>query len=95
MQIRKYQKDDRGIVGACIAGYDGHRGWLYAVAVLEQHRRAGTGAKLVNYAMQGLKKLGCVKVNLQIRPSNTAVSKFYQNLGFEIEERISMGAFTD
>ena len=27
------------IAGACIAGYDGHRGWLYAVAVLPRYQR--------------------------------------------------------
>jgi ribosomal protein S18 acetylase RimI-like enzyme len=27
------------LVGACMAGYDGHRGWLYAVAVLEEYRK--------------------------------------------------------
>ena len=55
------------IVGACMAGYDGHRGWLYAVAVSAELRRSGTGTLLVNAAIQQLTDLGCVKVNLQIR----------------------------
>ncbi len=81
------------IVGACMAGYDGHRGWLYAVAVSPEHRRKGTGKELVNLAMQALKELGCVKVNLQIRPTNTEVAEFYRSMGFSTEERLSMGAF--
>ncbi len=40
-------EDDGKIVGACMAGYDGHRGWLYAVAVLKEYRRASVGAELV------------------------------------------------
>ena len=81
------------LVGACMAGYDGHRGWLYAVAVLHGQRRKGTGQALVKYAMKSLKEKGCVKVNLQIRATNTEVAAFYQALGFVTEERLSMGAF--
>ena len=83
------------LVGACMAGYDGHRGWLYAVAVLEAHRRTGTGAELVSYAMGALKEKGCIKVNLQIRSTNTQVAAFYKSLGFVAEERLSMGAFIE
>ncbi len=80
------------LVGACMAGYDGHRGWLYAVGVLPKYRRNGTGAALVKLAIKFLKEIGCVKVNLQIRTTNTEVAAFYNSLGFSIEERLSMGA---
>ena len=79
------------IVGACMAGYDGHRGWLYAVAVDESFRRHGVGRELVSYAIDRLKQRGCIKVNLQIRADNHAVAKFYRDLGFDVEERLSMG----
>ena len=83
------------IIGACMVGYDGHRGWLYAVAVDPIHRRTGAGAKLVKSSLQALGQLGCIKVNLQIRSSNTGVADFYQSLGFSVEDRISMGAFIE
>jgi len=79
------------IVGACMAGYDGHRGWLYAVAVSPDFRRSGIGSLLVNAAIQQLKILGCIKVNLQIRSTNTSVAAFYKSLGFAMEDRLSMG----
>ena len=79
------------IVGTSMAGYDGHRGWLYAVAVLPEHRRSGTGSLLIKHAIQCLKELGCIKVNLQIRSTNTDVAEFYKSLGFKVEDRISMG----
>jgi ribosomal protein S18 acetylase RimI-like enzyme len=88
-------EDDGKIVGACMAGYDGHRGWLYAVAVLKEYRRAGRGAELVKHALQSLKKIGCKKVNLQIRSTNKEVEAFYKSLGFAVEDRISMGAFIE
>jgi hypothetical protein len=83
------------LVGACMAGYDGHRGWLYAVAVVREQRRNGAGEAIVKYAMKSLKEIGCVKVNLQIRSTNTEVAAFYKALGFAVEERLSMGAFID
>ena len=81
------------IIGACMAGYDGHRGWLYAVAVCNEQRRSGVGSALVQHAIQALKVMGCIKVNLQIRATNTEVITFYKSLGFVIEERLSMGTF--
>lgn len=84
-------EDARELLGACIAGYDGHRGWLYAVAVRQTQRRDGTGSALVEYAIQSLKSTGCKKVNLQIRSTNTEVAAFYKALGFATEDRLSMG----
>ena len=88
-------EDDRRIVGACMAGYDGHRGWLYSVAVLPDQRRRGIGQSLIKSAMKALREIGCIKVNLQIRASNHEVKAFYESLGFGVEERISMGAFLE
>jgi ribosomal protein S18 acetylase RimI-like enzyme len=84
-------EEGQKLVGACIAGYDGHRGWLYAVAVAESKRRGGTGSELIKYTMDALKKVGCEKVNLQIRSTNTKVKAFYESLGFITEDRLSMG----
>jgi len=42
-------------------------------------------------AEKGLEALGCPKVNLQVRPSNTAVISFYRSLGYNVEERVSLG----
>lgn len=86
---------ENAIVGACMAGYDGHRGWLYAVGVLPEHCRSGAGSELVAAAIAALKELGCVKVNLQIRSSNHEVAAFYKTLGFHTEERLSMGVTLD
>ena len=83
---------DGRLVGCCMAGYDGIRGWLYSVSVLQVYRGGGTGSELVSHVISALKELGCVKVNLQIRATNTQVAKFYASLGFEVEDRLSMGA---
>jgi ribosomal protein S18 acetylase RimI-like enzyme len=79
------------IVGAVMAGYDGVRGWIYHLAVAPERRRRGYGAQLVRAAEAGLRALGCPKVNLQVRASNRDVVAFYRSVGYEVEERVSMG----
>jgi len=86
------ESDNSGcIVGACMAGYDGHRGWLYAVAVLPDNRGSGIGKQLVLHSVDALQQLGCKKINLQIRSDNIAVANFYKSIGFSVEDRMSMG----
>jgi ribosomal protein S18 acetylase RimI-like enzyme len=82
---------DGSIVGTILSGYDGHRGWLYSVAVSPRQHRQGLGSKLVRHAETSLIALGCTKINLQVRATNAAVTAFYAELGYEVEERISMG----
>ncbi|WP_069384110.1 GNAT family N-acetyltransferase [Halomonas caseinilytica] len=84
-------EDDGEIIATCMAGYDGHRGWLYSVAVAASRQGEGLGRRMVEFAIERLRELGCVKVNLQIRGGNEEVADFYRRLGFDTEDRISMG----
>lgn len=79
------------IAGTAMGGYDGHRGWVYAVAVKPAYRRRGIGAALMRRLESALTELGCLKLNLQIRSGNEAVVNFYQRLGYAVEKRTSMG----
>jgi ribosomal protein S18 acetylase RimI-like enzyme len=79
------------VVGTIMAGYDGHRGWIYSVAVSPSHRRQAIGSQLVAHAERALIAKGSVKINLQIMQGNEAVTTFYESLGFSVEKRISMG----
>ena len=83
--------DDGAVVGTIMAGYDGHRGWIYSVAVAPSHRRHGLGSRLVSHAEQALTVKGCVKINLQIAEGNESVAGFYSSVGYEVEKRVSMG----
>ena len=84
-------RDQGKIIGTSMAGYDGHRGWLYSVAVDPDRQRQGIGRQLMDYAVDVLKTKGCVKINLQVRATNAGVVAFYEALGFVVEDRISMG----
>jgi ribosomal protein S18 acetylase RimI-like enzyme len=79
------------VIGTTMGGYDGHRGWVYSVAVSPRHRRRGIGRALFQCLEADLRARGCLKVNLQVRTNNAAVIAFYEKLGFRIEELISMG----
>lgn len=79
------------IVGTIMAGYDGHRGWIYSLAVDSALRGKGVGTSLVKHAENELLKRNCPKINLQILASNEGVKRFYEKNGYRIEERISMG----
>jgi len=78
------------VVGSLMAGYEGHRGWISRIAVLNAHRHKRIGQALLAEAERRLAALGCIKVNLQVVESNSAVVQFYKDAGYEIEPRISM-----
>ena len=83
--------DGEAVVGTLMAGYDGHRGWIYSLAVSPAHRRKGIGSRLVSHAEDALTAKGCLKINLQILEGNERVVEFYSSLGYTVEPRISMG----
>ena len=79
------------VIGSVMAGFDGHRGWVNYLAVHPDHRARGFGGQLMTAAEEHLGPLGCPKVNLQIRTANRDVVRFYENLGYELDDVVSMG----
>ena len=82
---------NKAVVGTIMAGYDGHRGWIYSIAVSPNHQKKGIGSALLAFAERKLSELGCMKINLQIIEGNEAVENFYIANGYQTEKRISMG----
>lgn len=81
-----------GVVGSTLmAGYDGHRGWFYRLAVSPHLRRGGLASALVREAERRLSERGCLKINLQTHIDNDAAVAFWRALGYRVEERVSMG----
>ncbi len=79
------------VIGTAMAGYDGHRGWIYSMAVHPDHRHRGMGSRLLAAAEERLISRGCVKINLQVTAGNEGVLPFYEAHGYAVEDRISMG----
>ena len=86
---------DGQVVGTVMAGFDGVRGWIHHLAVRGSHRRQGIASSLMRAAEKGLEIAGCPKVNLQVRATNSQVIAFYRSLGYELEERASLGKRLD
>ena len=82
---------DGSLVGTVMGGYDGHRGWVYSLAVSPEARRRGIGAALMQCVERELVARGCAKINLQVLASNAGTVEFYKKLGYAVEERVSMG----
>jgi len=83
--------EDSRIVATIMAGYEGHRGWINYLAVAPERQRAGLGRQMVTEAERRLHRLGCPKINLQIRRTNAGVIAFYRQLGYAEDDVVSMG----
>lgn len=83
------------VVASAMAGYDGHRGWLYYLAVDPTLQRSGIGRRLVERVEAELRACGCPKLNLQVRADNRAALRFYESLGYAVEDNIALGKRLD
>ena len=88
-------REDGRVVATAMIGHDGHRGWLYYVAVAPALQGKGIGAQIVAAGEEWLKARGVVKVQLLVRETNTRVVAFYEKLGFEVAPRVVMSKWID
>ena len=86
---------DQQIVASAMAGDDGHRGWLYYVAVDPADRNRGFGRAIVAAAESWLKARGREKTQLMVRAENTGVREFYAAIGYGEQPRIIMARWLD
>jgi ribosomal protein S18 acetylase RimI-like enzyme len=88
-------RDDSGIVASVLVGHDGHRGWVYYVAVDPDCRHKGYGRVIMDAAEHWLRLRGIEKLQLMVRPDNSQVQAFYQSLGYLEQERIIYAKWLD
>jgi ribosomal protein S18 acetylase RimI-like enzyme len=82
---------DDTVMATAMIGYDGHRGWVYYLAVHPTHRKQSHGRALMREAERLLVERGCPKINLLVRSTNNAVIEFYRSLGYAQDESVSLG----
>lgn len=80
-----------GVVATVMAGLDGHRGWLYYVAVAPERQGTGLGRAAVAAGENWLRATGARKVQLMVRETNSAVVAFYEALGYANQETTVLG----
>jgi ribosomal protein S18 acetylase RimI-like enzyme len=84
-------EQEERVIGTAMAGYDGHRGWLYSVGVHPELRGRGVGRRLVAEAERTLAGLGCPKVNLQVFAANHGAQEFWRSVGYAQDAVVSFG----
>ena len=88
-------RDGSTIVASALVGHDGHRGWVYYVAVDPDHRHNGYGRIVMAAAEDWLRGRGIEKMQLMVRPDNSQVQAFYASLGYLEQERIVYAKWLD
>ncbi len=80
-------------VGSVMVGHDGHRGWIYYLAVRPDLRGQGVGTALFYAAEQWLRTRAVPKIQLMVRVDNAAAMAFYDRIGLERQEVVVLGRF--
>ena len=83
------------VVATIVAAQDGHRGWIYYVAVQPSLQGRRIGTRMVRHAEAHLAARGVPKMLLLIRHPNTAVRSFYERLGYAAEPCLTMGRWLE
>lgn len=83
------------ILASVMVGDDGHRGWLYYVAVSPEAQGAGLGRRMIAAGERWMAKRGIQKSQLIVRATNARVRGFYESLGYGVQERVLMARWLD
>jgi len=78
------------VVATVMVGYDGHRGWIYSLAVKPDLQRKGIGSQMMEHVENWLRQHGCPRAKLQIDEARSDVAGFYEKLGYEVQPLVSM-----
>ena len=84
-------RDDEGLVGSVMVGFDGHRGWVYYLATNPARTMSGIGRALMAAAERWLEELGCTRIRLMVRGDNLAARGFYKAIGYADQDVILLG----
>jgi ribosomal protein S18 acetylase RimI-like enzyme len=76
-------REDEKIVASAMVGHEGHRGWVYYVAVDPDRRGHGLGRAIMNAAEDWLRQAGIAKLQLLVRQDNAKASAFYETIGYD------------
>jgi ribosomal protein S18 acetylase RimI-like enzyme len=82
--------EDGRIVASAMVGEDGHRGWVYYVAIALERQRSGFGRIMMQAAEDWLIKRGVWKVQLLVRADNAKAARFYEQLGYRDTQSVCL-----
>jgi len=100
--VRKFEnaailigRDAGKLTATVMVGHDGHRGWIYYLAVEPTLQRRGHGRRMMELAEGWLRERGIAKAMLMIRPDNENVQAFYKALGYFDQPRTVLARWLD
>jgi ribosomal protein S18 acetylase RimI-like enzyme len=82
---------ERALVSTVMAGYEGHRGWINYLAVAPEYQHRVIGQRMMAEVERLLREAGCPKINVQVPLTNQDVIQFYRELGYTVDDVISLG----
>lgn len=88
-------REGSAIVATVMVGHDGHRGWVYYVAVDVDRRNGGFGRAMMDAAEAWLRAAGVPKLQLLVRRENLKAGAFYQSIGYEQADTIVFAKWID
>ncbi len=88
-------RHDAEIVASAVIGFDGHRGWVYYLAVAPNCRGTGLGKVMMAACEAWLRERGGPKIQFMVRDDNTAALCFYERLGYERQAVVTLGRRLD
>ncbi|HEY3411138.1 MAG TPA: GNAT family acetyltransferase [Propionicimonas sp.] len=83
------------LIGCAMIGHDGHRGWVYYLAVVASARGRGLGRELMAAAEAWLVERGLPKIQFMVRSDNAEVLDFYDHLGYAKQDCVVLGRRLD
>ena len=87
------RREGEALTASVMVGCDGHRGWVYYLAVAPERRREGLGMAMMAAAEAWLRARGAPKLQLMVRDDNEAALGFYAALGLERQHVVTLGRF--
>ena len=83
------------LLGTAMVGHDGHRGWVYYLAVRDDQRKRGVGRRLMRACEEWTLARDVPKLQLMVRAGNEPVLAFYDRLGYETNDVVVLGRRLD
>ncbi|MBR0713580.1 GNAT family acetyltransferase [Bradyrhizobium liaoningense] len=88
-------REGNAILATVMVGHDGHRGWVYYVAVDPDRRARGLGRAIMAAAEDWLREAGIQKLQLLVRRENAQANAFYASLGFAESTSVMFAKWLD
>jgi ribosomal protein S18 acetylase RimI-like enzyme len=88
-------RDGGQVVATAMVGHDGHRGWVYYVAVDPACQKRGFGRAIMNAAENWLRQAGIAKLQLLVRRDNAKAGAFYESIGYEEADTVVFAKWID